>query len=80
MGVAVGILLIRCLEPEICLGGQMTPPPVAGLRYRKSVAGTSVNPRGGDTAPTGFFKIDFGAIFSPPIAFVDLLLRIKDVF
>jgi len=25
MGIAIGILLLRALELEICLGGQMTP-------------------------------------------------------
>ncbi len=38
MGVAVGILFLSRLEPEICLG--VIYPPVAGERSKNSVAGS----------------------------------------
>ena len=42
MGVAVGILLICRLEPEIGLGVIYPSPHVAGIRCQNTVAGTSV--------------------------------------
>ena len=39
MGIAVGILLLCAVELEIRLG-HFTPPPVAGERRKKVVAGT----------------------------------------
>jgi len=40
--VAVGIFSLCALELEICLG-VFLPPPIAGKRRKKTVAGTRVN-------------------------------------
>ena len=42
MGIAVGILVLRALELEICLGGQITPPPNCQQTSQKIIAGTRV--------------------------------------
>ena len=42
MGVAVGIILLSCLQAKICLG-VVSPPPVHGARCFFSVHGTKVN-------------------------------------
>ena len=35
VGVAVGIFSLCALELKICMGGNFTPPPVAGKRRKK---------------------------------------------
>ena len=42
MGVAVEILLLACLEPEIHLGGKFTPPPWV-LTFVKNLGSRRVN-------------------------------------
>ena len=43
MGAAVGIILLSCLQAEICLGWFHPLPPVHGARCFFSVYGTKVN-------------------------------------
>ena len=64
MGVAVGIILLSCLQAEICLGVVSPPPPRSRRTLLFSVHGTKVNgvsnsPKTANTFSIGSRMTDF---------------------